>query len=88
MRRVIAEKMATLFDSYDAVLAPACSAASYEAYDINDAFGKVFEESVFTSVANLIGTPALVSSGVQLLGKHFGESTLLSLADAVERMGE
>ena len=88
VRRVIAEKMATLFDSYDAVLAPACSAASYEAYDINDAFGKVFEESVFTSVANLIGTPALVTSGVQLMGKHFAESTLLSLADAVERKGE
>ncbi|MBR5497197.1 MAG: hypothetical protein IKV76_04370 [Clostridia bacterium] len=88
VRRVVAEGMAKLFESFDAVLAPACSAASYEAYDINDAFDKVFEESVFTSVANLIGTPALVSSGVQLLGKHFAESTLLSLADAVERMGE
>lgn len=88
VRRVVAEGMAKLFESFDAVLAPACSKASYEAYDINDAFGKVFEESVFTSVANLIGTPALVSSGVQLLGKHFAESTLLSLADAVERMGE
>ena len=88
VRRVVAEGMAKLFESFDAVLAPACSAASYEAYDINDAFGKVFEESVFTSVANLIGTPALVTSGVQLLGKHFAESTLLSLADAVERMGE
>jgi aspartyl-tRNA(Asn)/glutamyl-tRNA(Gln) amidotransferase subunit A len=88
VRRVIAEKMAELFEGYDAVLAPACSKASYEAYDMNDAFVKVFEEGVFTSVANLIGTPALVSSGVQLLGKHFGESTLLSLADTVERMGE
>ena len=88
VRRVVAEGMAKLFESFDAVLAPACSAASYEAYDINDAFGKVFEESVFTSVANLIGTPALVTSGVQLMGKHFAESTLLSLADAVERMGE
>ena len=88
VRRVVAEGIAKLFEGFDAVLAPACSAASYEAYDINDAFGKAFEEGVFTSVANLIGTPALVTSGVQLMGKHFAESTLLSLADAVERMGE
>ncbi len=88
VRRVVSESFAKLMESYDAVLTPVCSKASYEAYDISEAFGKVFDESVFTSVANLIGTPALVSSGVQLMGKHFGESTLLSLAHIVERKGE
>ena len=48
----------------------------------------MFEESIFTSVANLIGVPAIVSGGVQLIGKHFGESTLLSLADSVEKEGK
>ena len=71
--------------NYDAVLTPVCSKTAYGEYDIKDAFGKVFEESVFTAVANLIGTPALVSGGVQLMGKHFSESTLLSLAGAVEK---
>ncbi|MBP3327599.1 MAG: hypothetical protein J6L91_01675 [Clostridia bacterium] len=88
VRRVVAEKFAKACESYDAVLTPVCSASSYEAYDIHEAFGKVFSESVFTSVPNLIGTPALVSGGVQLMGKHFGESTLLSLAHSVERKGE
>lgn len=88
VRRVVAEKTAKLFASYDAVLTPVCSKTSYESYDIHEAFGKVFEESVFTSVANLIGIPALVSCGVQLMGKHFDESTLLSLAHKVERKGE
>ncbi len=88
VRRVVAEKFAELCESYDAVLTPVCSASSYEAYDINEAFGKVFDESVFTAVPNLIGTPALVSGGVQLMGKHFGESALLSLAHSVERKGE
>ena len=88
VRRVIAEKFEALMKEYDAVLTPVCSSESYEAYDIHEAFGKVFDESVFTAVANLIGTPALVSSGVQLLGKHFDESTLLSLAGSVERKGE
>ena len=88
VRRVIAEKFDSLTKEYDAVLTPVCSKTAYEKYDINDAFGKVFSESVFTSVANLIGIPALVSGGVQLMGKHFSESLLLSLANSAERMGE
>ena len=88
VRRVVKEGIEKIFEGYDAILTPACSKASYESYDINDAFGKVFEESVFTAVPNLIGTPALVSGGVQLMGKAFGESTLLSLANSVERQGE
>ena len=85
VRRVIAEKFEELMKNYDAVLTPVCSKTAYGEYEIKDAFGKVFEESVFTAVANLIGTPALVSGGVQLMGKHFSESTLLSLAGAVEK---
>ncbi len=88
VRRVISEKFASLMEKYDAVLIPACSKTEYEAYAIEDAFEKVFAESVFTAVPNLIGTPALVSGGVQLLGKAFDESTLLSLASAAERKSE
>ena len=88
VRRVIAEKMAELYNTYDAVLTPACSKTEFKEYSINDAFTKVFSEGLFTSVANLTGLPALVSGGVQLMGNHFSETTLLSLAYAVERMGE
>ncbi|MBE7012114.1 MAG: hypothetical protein E7415_05525 [Ruminococcaceae bacterium] len=88
VRRVIAEKFEKLMESYDAVLTPACSKTVYEKYDIHEAFGKVFEESVFTSLANLIGIPALVCGGIQLMSKHFGESTLLSLANSVEKEGK
>ncbi len=88
VRRVIADKMNELMAKYDAVLTPACAKTSYEAYDIKDAFTKVYFEGVFTAVANLIGTPALVSCGVQLMGKAFSEGTLLSLASSVERKGE
>lgn len=88
VRRVMAEKMAKLFEEYDAVLTPVCSKSAYKAYDIKDAFAKVYEESVFTAMANLIGVPALALGKVQLIGKHFAESTLLSLAHSVERKGE
>ncbi len=88
VRRVIKENTEKLLESYDAILTPVCSQAEYEAYDIHDAFKKVFDESIFTATANLIGAPALVSGGVQLMGKAFSESTLLSLAHSVERKGE
>lgn len=88
VRRVVADKFAELMETYDAVLTPVCSKSAYTAYDIEDAFKTVFDESVFTAVANLIGTPALVSGGVQLLGKAFSESVLLSLAGSMERIGE
>ena len=88
VRRVVAEGLKKAFSEFDAVLTPACSKSEYESYDIKDAFGKVFEESVFTAVPNLIGIPALVTNGVQLMGNHFSESTLLSLAHSVERKGE
>ena len=88
VRRVISEKFAALMEKYDAVLTPVSSKASYEAYGIEEAFKTVFEESVFTAVANLIGIPALVSGGVQLMGKAFSESVLLSLAGSMERIGE
>lgn len=88
VRRVVSEKLDEITGYYDAILTPVCSKSEYKAYDIKEAFGKVFAESVFTSAANLTGAPALVSGGVQLMGKAFGESVLLSLAGSVERMGE
>lgn len=88
VRRVVYEAMADLFKSYDALLTPACSKTSYEAYPIQEAFGKVFEESKFTAVANLIGIPAVACGGVQLLGNHFNDALLLSLANAAEGKGE
>ena len=88
VRRVVAEGLQKAFENFDAVLTPACSKSKYESYDIKDAFGKVFEESVFTAVPNLVGVPALVTNGVQLMGNHFSESTLLSLANSVEKEGK
>ncbi len=85
IRRIAADAMAKLFEKYDAVLTPACSRREYEAYDIHEAFGRVFAEGEFTAIPNLTGIPALVSSGVQLMGNKFCESRLLGFAEAGER---
>lgn len=88
VRRVVAEGAEKLMQSFDAILMPACSKANFEKYDISEAFARVFAESEFTAAANLIGAPALVASGIQLMGKHFGESALLSMAHAAEKEGK
>lgn len=88
IRRAVADEMKALFSQYDAVLTPVSSECEYKPYDIKGAFMKVYKESVFTSVPNLIGTPALVTNGVQLLGDAFAESKLLSIAKKAERAGE
>ncbi len=88
VRRVVYNEFKKLMEKYDSVLTPVLSKAEYEAYDIYEAFGKVFEESEFTAIANLIGVPALACGSVQLIGNHFSESTLLSLAHSVEKEGK
>lgn len=87
VRRVLSERFIELCKEYDAVLTPVCSKSEYLPYDIKEAFGKVYNESEFIALANLLGLPAMVSRGVQLTGNHFSESTLLSLAGSVEREG-
>ena len=85
IRRLVAERLKALFEQYDAILMPVCGKASYESYDISEAFEKTFAEGLFTSAANLTGIPAIAGCGVQLMSKQFGESLLLSMMKAAEK---
>ena len=85
LRRVVTEKVKEVLASFDALLAPASSKMNYQEYDILESFEKVFEESAFTAIASITGLPAMVTGGVQLVADAFGESTLLSIADTVEK---
>ncbi len=86
VRRVVTEELKKIFENYDLVLSPAASCDSFAEYDLNGAFEKVFAESKYTVLASLAGTPALVTSGVQLLADAFKENTLLSVTKAVEEV--
>ena len=52
--------------------------------DILEAFGKVFEESLYTAIPSITGMPAMVTKGVQLMADSYKESVLLSIAKSVE----
>ncbi len=85
IRRKAVEALKELFARYDALLLPAYSKAEFEGYPVEDAFMKVYEESLFTAPASITGLPAVVSSGVQLLGDYFSDGKLLGLAKAIEK---
>ncbi len=86
VRRVISEKVKEIFSEYDFILSPVMSTAQIKEYDVTTAFNKVFDESKFTSLASLTGSPAVVTQGVQLMGKAFSESLLLSVAHTVQEV--
>jgi Asp-tRNAAsn/Glu-tRNAGln amidotransferase A subunit and related amidases len=88
IRRVASDKMKEIFAAFDAVLCPAMSALSLGEYDLAETFERTEKELLFTTVPSLTGIPALVTGGVQLWGPAFGESTLLSIASATERMAD
>ncbi len=85
IRRLVVEAMEEIFAKYDAVLSPAFASAKFVEYPAEDAFGKVFEASLFSCLSSITGLPAIVTAGVQLVGNYFAESKLLSLAKAVEK---
>lgn len=85
IRRVAVETLKDLFAKYDALLMPAYSKAEFEGYPVEDAFLKVYEESLFTAPASITGMPAVVTNGVQLIGDYFADGKLLGLAKVLEK---
>ena len=85
IRRKAVEALTELFSKYDALLTPAFSKAEYDFYPVEDAFTRVYEESLFTAVASITGMPAVVTNGVQLVGDYFCDGKLLALAKVLEK---
>lgn len=84
VRRVICEYMAKTLAEYDAVLLPACSKTAYSAEEAKANKHIAYDESLYTAIASITGLPAVVTNGVQLVGKAFSENSLLSLADIAD----
>lgn len=88
VRRVIVEEFVRLFDSYDAVLLPACGKSAYTAADVAADRYLCFKENAATSPASITGLPAVVASGVQLVGPAFSEGMLLTFAEKLQTASE
>lgn len=88
VRRVIVETFAKLFENYDAVIMPACSKMEYTEELVKGNKTLSFEENFYTAPASISGLPAVVAGGVQIVGAHFSENTLLAIAGIYEKEGK
>lgn len=93
VRRLIRDEFLNAFEDVDAILAPTTPGPAFALGEKTDDPVAMYQQDVFTIPANLAGIPALAMPagssedmplGVQLLGPHFGEATLLNLAHAFQ----
>jgi aspartyl-tRNA(Asn)/glutamyl-tRNA(Gln) amidotransferase subunit A len=90
VRRVIQDKTNALLKDYDVLLLPTTPATAFEIGGVKDNI-QMYLQDIFTVQANLAGNPAIslpvgkhsngLPFGLQLIGKHFQESELLSISD-------
>lgn len=84
VRRVIVDYFTEVFEKFDAVMMPACSKAAYSEDDTDANIYLAFDEALYTAPASITGLPAVISGGVQLVGKAFDEKKLIALAKIVK----
>ena len=95
VRSLIARDFEKAFERVDAVLLPTSPIPAFRFGDKVDDPLSMYLTDIFTITANLIGAPAIslpagftgdgLPIGVQLVGKHFDESTLLQLGHAFQK---
>jgi aspartyl-tRNA(Asn)/glutamyl-tRNA(Gln) amidotransferase subunit A len=92
VRRVIQDKTNDILKNYDVILLPTTPSTAFKIDDVKDPIS-MYLQDIFTVQANLAGCPAIslpmgqhsngLPFGVQLIGKHFEESNLLSISDYI-----
>ncbi len=87
-RRVIVEEFAKLFESYDALILPACSKMGYTEKEFSENKDMAFVENFYTAPASISGLPAMTVGGVQIIAKAFEENKLFYLSDLFEKEGK
>ena len=84
VRRVLVEKFAEIFESFDAVLMPAAAKTAYTKADTEANKYISYDENLYTAPASITGLPVVVAGGVQLIGKAFSENALFEIAKVLE----
>ncbi len=88
VRRLISEEFTRIFESFDAVMMPACSSMTYTEDAVKADKYLCFKENFYTAPASITGLPAVVTGGVQLVGRAFSEAALLDLAELSAKEGK
>ena len=90
VRRIIQDKTNAILNDFDVILLPTTPTTAFQIDGVKDPIS-MYLQDIFTVQANLAGNPAIslplgqhsngLPFGIQLIGKHFDESNLLSISD-------
>ena len=91
VRRIIQDKTKEILDEYDFIILPTCPTTAFEIGKNVDDPITMYLQDIFTVQANLAGNPAIslplgdhsngLPFGIQVMGKHFEEGSMLSFSD-------
>ncbi len=96
VRTLIRQDFLKAFETVDAIVSPTTPTAAFKVGEKSDDPLQMYLSDIFTISCNLAGTPGLslpcgfttspqLPIGLQLLGKPFGEETILKIAHAYEQ---
>ena len=96
VRTLIRQDFLKAFETVDAIVSPTTPTAAFRAGEKTDDPLQMYLSDIFTISANLAGIPGMsipcgftqspkLPIGLQLLGKPFGEETMLKIAHAYEQ---
>jgi aspartyl-tRNA(Asn)/glutamyl-tRNA(Gln) amidotransferase subunit A len=97
VRTLIARDYTQAFQHVDALVGPTCPTTAFRIGDKVDDPLAMYLNDVYTVPANLAGIPGIsipcgfadgLPIGLQILGKHFDETTVLSIAHAYQQTTE
>jgi len=94
IRRLIQQDFQSAFERVDVILAPTAPGVAFTRGELADDPVAMYQQDIYTIPASLAGLPAMsipcgfhdgLPLGLQLIGPHFGEATLLETAAAFQR---
>ena len=94
VRRIITDEVNKAFENIDAFLLPTTPTPAFGIGEKSSNPIEMYLSDIYTVIANIVGIPGIsvpsgmindLPFGVQFFGKHFAESTILSLADVIEK---
>ena len=95
VRRLIQDDFTRVFQSVDCLITPTSPSTAFKAGEKADDPLQMYLSDVYTTSANLAGIPGIsipcgedkqgLPIGLQVLGKHFDEGTILRVADWLEK---
>ena len=94
VRRLIQQEFMAAFESVDVVASPTTPGPAFGIGTLTDDAIRMYQQDAFTIPASLAGLPAMsipcgaaddLPLGLQLIGRHFDEATLLGLAHGYQQ---